>query len=185
MAIDMNQTFDRASMQRQRQRAVLITIDYDGVSFRGDDELFRGKAIVINAPQGFAYGDRESKVVHIDREISGDMVRHGRMTIEDLKRREFAYMEAELLKASRELAAHGPEVTLIPMHEYRALGQRINGLRGDIDRQKEENLHLARQSTVVRNDALRWKALATKLRLQRDASLGARIKRLVRRWLRP
>lgn len=170
-------------MQRQRQRAVLITIDYEGLSLRGDDELFRGRAVVINAPQEFAYGDRNSKVVQVDREISGEIVKFGRMPIQALREREFGQMESELLKASRKLAAHGPEVTLIPIHEYRGMEQKIDRLRAELGTAKDFNLQLAHQNMIVRNHALRWKATAAKIRRERDAALGSRVRRFFRRTL--
>jgi hypothetical protein len=183
-SFDPNGSIDRREMERKRQRAVLITIDYDGVSFRGDDELFRGRAVVINAPQEFAYGDRNSKVVHIDREISGDMVRHGRMPIEALKNREFRQMEVQLLEASREMAAHGPEVTLIPMHEYRGMQQHIDRLRGDIDQAKFINDDLSAQNTGLQTDVDWHRAKAQGYKKQRDAALGSRARKLVRKALR-
>lgn len=160
----------REEMNAGRQRAVLITIDYDGQTIYGDAKLYRGRAVAIHAPKNFHYTDRNNRVAQIDREICEDMFRTSRIPVAELKRREFAYMEAELLKASREMAAHGPPCALIPIEEYRGMERQIEELYTRLHQEKAENLRLAEHNMVVRNQALRWKALAKRLRIQRDSA---------------
>lgn len=180
----MNESADRRMVEGQRQRAVLITIDYEGYGYIEDGNRFRGRAVVIHAPSNFRFEDRDTQSVQIDREISRDVLTHTRMPAEALKNNEFSNMEIQLLRAARELAPHGPEVTLIPTYEYRNMEKHIAALCNDLGIQKRENIHLARRSMLVRNDALRWKALAKKLRLQRDAAPVARLRRWAKKTIK-
>lgn len=183
MTFDMNQSISREDMMKGRQRAVLITIDHDSYGFREDGHIFRGRAIAINLPENFHCGNRQNKIVQVDREISNEMLRYAGADADVVKNREFDYMEGELLRAARNFDAHGPQTTLIPTDHYRALSHRIESLGNELRLLKEFNLQVAEQGMKARNDALRWKALAKKIRTQRD-SVPYLAKKLWRKVLR-
>ncbi len=179
----IEQMIDRRMVEGQRQRAVLITIDYEGYGFIEDGDLFRGRAVAVHAPNNFGFGDRRSEIAQIDRTISNQMVIHG-ADPERLKESEFNYMESELLRASRKLAANGPELMLIPVGEYTAMGRKLEDLHTRLQQEQAFNRSLATRNMIVRNQATRWKALATKLRLQRNEAQRGILRRLFDRLRR-
>lgn len=152
-----------SQFEQKREKALLIMIDYVGLAQSVDGDVFRGMAVAVEAPAGFQYMDRHSAPVYVDRVISRTRIRQG-MPESDFQDREFQYMESQLLRASREAAPHGPKLTLIPVESYRKLIATVERLGIELADQKEENLQLAAQNMKVRNHALRWKALAKKLR---------------------
>jgi len=95
----------------------------------------------------------------VDREINPMVFRRSLGDGVDMLNRTRSNMASDLV-AKAPLAGH-QACTVMPLHE-------VEMMEHDIRRQKVENLHLAEQSMKVRNDALRWKALAKKLMKERD-----------------
>jgi hypothetical protein len=174
---------DRRLVEGARQRAILITIDYEGYGYREDGDLFRGRAVCVYAPSNFRFTERRGEIIQIDRQISRQLIEHG-ADPNRVRESEFDYMESELLRNSRERAASGPELALIPVYEYRNMERKIEEQGTKLRQEKAENLRLAEHNMIVRNDALRWKALATKLRLQRNKAQRSVFRKVLDRFRR-
>lgn len=142
-----------------------------------------GYLIKFHHQQGYGYGDEPTLLIRatcytlkgiqitdrcessrIDNEVSPMVFRRSVEDGVDMLSRKRAHMVSELV--SKAPIAGGQSCTLIPTHE-------VEMLHHEVRQQKAENLHLAGQSMKVRNDALRWKALAKKLMSERDDALDS------------
>lgn len=148
---------------------------------RLNDLMADGYLIKFHHQQNYGYSDEPMLVVRatcytlsgiqitdrcesarLDHEVHPMSFRRGMEDGVDMLNRTRANMASDLV--AKAPIAGGQACTLIPTHE-------VEMLHHEVRRGKAENLHLAGQSMKVRNDALRWKALAKKLRAERDDAL--------------